>query len=213
MRSGCSGLERLQAIHERVVLVVEQDRARRGHSKDARGARARCGAASIWCSGDMRTSIKRGSCRTGPLRGHFVTCIGGFLQTPAGCGQERCSCTFSSLDHAKPKYSAKRRPPGVRAELCSTVICMEPVTHILTGAVLARAGLNRKAAYMTVAMAIAAEFPDIDTVWSALGPVTGFEHHRGHNPHAYRPAGGGGGADGGVLGVAHSGAARRRKRP
>ena len=56
---------------------------------------------------------------------------------------------------------------------------MEPVTHILTGAVLARTGLNRKAAYMTVAMAIAAEFPDIDTVWSALGPVTGLEHHRG----------------------------------
>ena len=56
---------------------------------------------------------------------------------------------------------------------------MEPVTHILTGAVLARAGLNRKAAYMTVAMAIAAEFPDIDTFWSALGPVTGLEHHRG----------------------------------
>ncbi len=56
---------------------------------------------------------------------------------------------------------------------------MEPVTHILTGAVLARAGLNRKAAYMTVAMAIAAEFPDIDTVWGIAGPVAGLEHHRG----------------------------------
>ena len=56
---------------------------------------------------------------------------------------------------------------------------MEPVTHILTGAVLARAGLNRKAAYMTAAMAIAAEFPDIDTVWGAAGPVASLEHHRG----------------------------------
>ncbi len=56
---------------------------------------------------------------------------------------------------------------------------MEPVTHILTGAVLARAGFNRRAAYATVAMAIAAELPDLDTVTSFWGPVTGFEHHRG----------------------------------
>ena len=56
---------------------------------------------------------------------------------------------------------------------------MEPVTHLLTGAVLARAGFNRRAAYATVAMAVAAELPDIDMLWSAGGPVTGFEHHRG----------------------------------
>ncbi len=56
---------------------------------------------------------------------------------------------------------------------------MDPVTHLLTGAVLARAGLNRKAAYATAAMAIAAEFPDVDTAWSVFGPVTGFQHHRG----------------------------------
>ena len=56
---------------------------------------------------------------------------------------------------------------------------MEPVTHMLTGAVMARAGLNRKAASMTLAMAIAAEFPDIDMLWGLLGPVTGLEHHRG----------------------------------
>lgn len=56
---------------------------------------------------------------------------------------------------------------------------MEPVTHILTGAVLARTGLNRRAAYMTIGMALAAEFPDIDTVWSLGGPLTGFMHHRG----------------------------------
>ena len=56
---------------------------------------------------------------------------------------------------------------------------MEPVTHMLTGAVLARTGLNRRAAYATIAMALAAEMPDLDTVWSLGGPVTGFEHHRG----------------------------------
>jgi inner membrane protein len=56
---------------------------------------------------------------------------------------------------------------------------MEPVTHMLTGAVLARAGFNRKAAYATAAMAIAAEFPDIDILWGLGGPVTGMEHHRG----------------------------------
>ena len=56
---------------------------------------------------------------------------------------------------------------------------MEPVTHLLTGACLARTGLNRRAAYATAAMAIAAEFPDIDTLWTLRGPVSGFEHHRG----------------------------------
>ncbi len=56
---------------------------------------------------------------------------------------------------------------------------MEPVTHVLTGACLARTGLNRRVAYATAGMAIAAEFPDIDTLWSLRGPVSGFEHHRG----------------------------------
>lgn len=56
---------------------------------------------------------------------------------------------------------------------------MEPATHVLTGACLARTGLNRKAAYATAAMAVAAELPDIDTLWSLRGPVSGFEHHRG----------------------------------
>ncbi len=56
---------------------------------------------------------------------------------------------------------------------------MEPVTHMLTGAVLARTGFNRRAAHVTAAMVIAAELPDIDTLWSLGGPVTGFEHHRG----------------------------------
>ena len=56
---------------------------------------------------------------------------------------------------------------------------MEPVTHFLTGACLARAGLNRKAAYATLAMTLAAETPDLDTLWSIRGPVAAFQHHRG----------------------------------
>jgi inner membrane protein len=56
---------------------------------------------------------------------------------------------------------------------------MEPVTHMLTGALLSRTGLNRRAAYCTAAMAIGAEFPDIDTLWFSAGPLASFEHHRG----------------------------------
>jgi len=56
---------------------------------------------------------------------------------------------------------------------------MEPVTHFMTGAVLSRTGLNRHAAYATLAMTLAAEAPDIDILWGFGGPVIGFEHHRG----------------------------------
>jgi inner membrane protein len=56
---------------------------------------------------------------------------------------------------------------------------MEPVTHFLTGACLGRSGFNRKTAYATLAMTLAAEAPDLDIVWGFRGPVTGFEHHRG----------------------------------
>lgn len=56
---------------------------------------------------------------------------------------------------------------------------MEPVTHFLTGAVLARAGFNRKAAYATLAMTLAAEAPDMDVLWGFKGPVAALEHHRG----------------------------------
>ncbi len=56
---------------------------------------------------------------------------------------------------------------------------MEPVTHFLTGACLARAGFNRKAAYATLAMTLAAEAPDVDTLWSVDGPVAALQHHRG----------------------------------
>jgi len=56
---------------------------------------------------------------------------------------------------------------------------MEPVTHFLTGACLGRAGFNRKVAYATLAMTLAAEAPDIDVLWGLRGPLVGFEHHRG----------------------------------
>jgi len=56
---------------------------------------------------------------------------------------------------------------------------MEPITHLMTGAVLARSGFNRKAAYATLAMTLAAEAPDLDTLWSIRGPIASFQHHRG----------------------------------
>jgi inner membrane protein len=56
---------------------------------------------------------------------------------------------------------------------------MEPITHLMTGACLARAGFNRKAAYATVAMTLAAEAPDLDNLWSVDGPIAAFQHHRG----------------------------------
>ncbi len=56
---------------------------------------------------------------------------------------------------------------------------MDPVTHLLTGACLARSGFHRKLAYATLATSVAAEFPDVDTLWSLRGPVSGFQHHRG----------------------------------
>jgi inner membrane protein len=56
---------------------------------------------------------------------------------------------------------------------------MEPVTHFLTGACLGRSGFNRRTAYATLAMTLAAEAPDLDVFWSLRGPVAGFQHHRG----------------------------------
>jgi inner membrane protein len=56
---------------------------------------------------------------------------------------------------------------------------MEPVTHFLTGACIARAGLNRKTAYATLAAVLAAEAADMDVLWSLAGPVEELKHHRG----------------------------------
>src|SRR5690349_14150846 len=58
-------------------------------------------------------------------------------------------------------------------------ISLEPITHFLTGAVLARAGFNRKTALATATMTLAAEAPDLDVFWGFKGPVYGFAHHRG----------------------------------
>jgi inner membrane protein len=56
---------------------------------------------------------------------------------------------------------------------------LEPITHFLTGAVLARAGFNRKTALATATMTLAAEAPDLDIVGQLKGPIFGFAHHRG----------------------------------
>lgn len=56
---------------------------------------------------------------------------------------------------------------------------MEPVTHFLTGAALARAGFNRKTALATVTMTLAAEAADIDVIATVKGSATGFIAHRG----------------------------------
>ena len=56
---------------------------------------------------------------------------------------------------------------------------LEPITHFLTGAVLARSGFNRKTALATATMTLAAEAPDLDVFWGFKGPVLGFAHHRG----------------------------------
>jgi|SRR4051812_20746557 len=56
---------------------------------------------------------------------------------------------------------------------------MEPITHLLTGACLGRAGLNRRTGYATLMLTLGAEFPDIDVLWGLKGPVAALAHHRG----------------------------------
>ena len=56
---------------------------------------------------------------------------------------------------------------------------MEPITHLLTGACIGRAGLNRKTAYATLAAVLASEAADLDILWGFAGPVEGLKHHRG----------------------------------
>jgi inner membrane protein len=56
---------------------------------------------------------------------------------------------------------------------------MEPVTHLLTGACISRAGINRKTGWATFALVIAAEAADLDMLWDVRGPVAALEHHRG----------------------------------
>jgi inner membrane protein len=56
---------------------------------------------------------------------------------------------------------------------------LDPVTHMLTGACLGRAGLNRATGLATLTMVLAVEAPDIDSVSLLGGPVTMLQHHRG----------------------------------
>jgi inner membrane protein len=56
---------------------------------------------------------------------------------------------------------------------------LDPVTHMLTGACVSRAGLNRKTALATLTLTLAFEAPDIDSVTYFWGGITGLEHHRG----------------------------------
>ena len=56
---------------------------------------------------------------------------------------------------------------------------MEPVTHFLTGAVLSRAGFNRRTPLATVTMTLAAEAPDIDVLAYFKGSAYEFIQHRG----------------------------------
>ena len=56
---------------------------------------------------------------------------------------------------------------------------MDPVTHMLTGACVSRAGLNRKTALATLTLTLAFEAPDIDSVSYFWGSIAGLQHHRG----------------------------------
>jgi inner membrane protein len=56
---------------------------------------------------------------------------------------------------------------------------VEPVTHFLFGAVMGRAGLNRKTALATATLTLAAEAPDLDLLSRFGGSAFGFNHHRG----------------------------------
>jgi inner membrane protein len=87
---------------------------------------------------------------------------------------------FAVVRYDASLASARRagRPPDSRRDAGAT-ISLEPVTHFLTGACLARAGFNRKTALATATMTLAAEAPDIDIVGNFKDPVFGFAHHRG----------------------------------
>ena len=50
---------------------------------------------------------------------------------------------------------------------------------MLTGACMGRAGFNRKTAYATLTMVLAAEAADCDVLWRIKGPIAALQHHRG----------------------------------
>ena len=56
---------------------------------------------------------------------------------------------------------------------------MDPVTHILFGAVMGRSGFNRMTGLATATLALSAEMPDLDVSLLLIDPITNFAHHRG----------------------------------
>ena len=56
---------------------------------------------------------------------------------------------------------------------------MDNLTHTLVGAALAESGLKRATPLGAATLLIAANIPDIDIIYGALGPVAYFEGHRG----------------------------------
>ncbi|MEK7362898.1 MAG: metal-dependent hydrolase, partial [candidate division NC10 bacterium] len=57
---------------------------------------------------------------------------------------------------------------------------MDPITHGLTGAILAQVGFRQRYGYQaTLAMTAGALIPDIDVLWSPAGSVVALETHRG----------------------------------
>jgi inner membrane protein len=56
---------------------------------------------------------------------------------------------------------------------------LEPVTHLLFGANMGRAGLNRKTALATATLTLAAEAPDLDVFSRFGGSAFALNHHRG----------------------------------
>ena len=56
---------------------------------------------------------------------------------------------------------------------------LEPITHMLTGACMSRAGLNRKTGLATATLVLAAEASDLDVFYGLRGPVEALQHHRG----------------------------------
>lgn len=56
---------------------------------------------------------------------------------------------------------------------------MDNLTHTLVGAALAETGLKRATPLATSTLLIAVNFPDIDIIATAWGPLAYLEHHRG----------------------------------
>ena len=56
---------------------------------------------------------------------------------------------------------------------------MDAITHLLAGACLGRAGLNRKTVLATATVTLAAEAPDLDVLGELKGQIFSFAHNRG----------------------------------